>query len=168
MLAPRLALTAVLTCATPAATMAQRPGNINLAQTCFDSLPHGEPHACEAVLLSRSKIPVGQLYSRMQTALALNALEVTQRDSGERDVLLHAASQPLRGECTEPFAGLDSLHPMVAVHFDASRRGKQTHAVVLIRGSAISAPGVVADDMLIALCLAAAYLKVLDFPDYRD
>lgn len=158
----------VLLSITPASLSAvQKPGNLNLSQTCFDSLPYGEPHACELVVLSKNNTPIGTLYAIAANALATDSLAVTNRDSTADRVLLEAADQDLHGRCAAPFVGLDSLHPRIAVHFDATRHGKDTGAALLIRASARTASGVIQDHLAIAICVAGYYLDALNFPDVR-
>lgn len=145
----------------------QKPGTINLSQSCFDSLPYGQTHTCEILVISKNKIPVEVLYTTVAQAMITDTLEIADRESTATRVLLQADLQTPKGRCAKPFLGLDSLKPLVAIHFDANRRGKDTGAALLIRSSAISAEGVKANQLAIAVCMSGYYLNDLDFPDLR-
>lgn len=160
-------LVALLLVLAPAGAAGQEAGKLNVSQACFDSLPYGEAHTCEIVVISRNRIAPAALLTSLLQVVQADTLTVTARDSADDRVLVDLALQPPRGRCAVRFAGLDSLQPQVGAHFDAVRRGRTTGAALVVRSSVISAPGVEQDALALTLCVSAWFLQALAFPDLR-
>ncbi len=62
-----------------------------MTQACFDSVPHGEAHACEVVVVSRNRMPPATLLTSLLHVVQADTLTVSARGSADDRVLVHLA-----------------------------------------------------------------------------
>lgn len=145
------------------AEVVQKPGDVNLSSTCFDSLPYGSPHSCEILWFNKGKATVGQLFTLITELAIGDSLTVDSRDSADSRVLIVLGPQPAHGTCSHPSHGPEWLSPTVALHFDASRRKKEEVGyAIVVNATAVSVEGNAKGSIALALCYLARYAFTLD------
>jgi hypothetical protein len=135
-----------------------------LSSACFDSLPYGVKHTCQAFVRWRAGDSLDSLRVRLEAATRADSALPSNSKQRKKDLLVTTAPRRPVGCCRHPFAAVDSLNPEAAVSLVARTTGKETEAILEVVASALTYEGATRSPLGLTLCYIAHYSVALGLP----